>query len=31
LAAQTIKRMGFADIAWLDGGLTAWAGNPVES
>jgi rhodanese-related sulfurtransferase len=32
LAAQTLKRMGFSDVAWLDGGLTAWAGagKPVE-
>lgn len=33
LSAQTLKHMGFSDVAWLDGGLTAWsgAGKPVES
>jgi rhodanese-related sulfurtransferase len=33
MAAQTFKRMGFSDVGWLDGGLTAWggAGKPVES
>jgi len=32
MAAQTLQRMGFSDVAWLDGGLTAWggAGKPVE-
>jgi len=32
MAAQTLKQMGFAEVAWLDGGLTAWgsAGKPVE-
>jgi rhodanese-related sulfurtransferase len=32
MAAQTLKRMGFANVACLDGGLDAWsaAGNPVE-
>ena len=31
LAAQTLKVMGYADVAVLDGGLTAWqeAGLPV--
>jgi len=33
MAAQTLKRMGFANVACLDGGLNAWtaAGKPVES
>jgi len=33
MAAQTLKRMGFARVACLDGGLDAWsaAGRPVES
>jgi rhodanese-related sulfurtransferase len=33
LAAQTLKRMGFTNVACLDGGLDAWsaAGKPVES
>jgi rhodanese-related sulfurtransferase len=33
MAAQTLKRMGFENVAWIQGGLTAWteAGNPVES
>jgi rhodanese-related sulfurtransferase len=32
LAAQTLKRMGFSNVACLDGGLDAWsaAGKPVE-
>lgn len=33
LAAQTLKAMGYADVAHLDGGFKAWqaAGKPVES
>jgi len=33
LAAQTLERMGFTNVACLDGGLDAWsaAGKPVES
>lgn len=33
LAAQTLKTMGYADVAHLDGGFKAWqaAGKPVES
>jgi rhodanese-related sulfurtransferase len=33
MAAHTLTQMGFADVAVLDGGLTAWvgAGRPVES
>jgi rhodanese-related sulfurtransferase len=33
LAAQTLKRMGFTNVACLAGGLDAWsaAGKPVES
>jgi rhodanese-related sulfurtransferase len=33
LAAQTLKRMGFTNVACLDGGLDAWsaADKPVES
>jgi rhodanese-related sulfurtransferase len=33
LAAQMLKRMGFTNVACLDGGLDAWsaAGKPVES
>ena len=33
LAAQTLKRMGFTNVACLDGGLDAWsaAGKLVES
>jgi rhodanese-related sulfurtransferase len=32
LAAQTLKAMGYADVAHLDGGFKAWqaAGKPVE-
>lgn len=33
LAAQTLKAMGYTDVAHLDGGFKAWqaAGKPVES
>ncbi len=33
LAAQTLKTMGYANVAHLDGGFKAWqaAGKPVES
>ena len=33
LAAQTLKSMGYADVAHLDGGFKAWqaVGKPVES
>ena len=33
LAAQTLKSMGYANVAHLDGGFKAWqaAGKPVES
>lgn len=33
LAAQTLKSMGYTDVAHLDGGFKAWqaAGKPVES
>lgn len=33
LAAQTLKAMGYANVAHLDGGFKAWqaAGKPVES
>ena len=33
MAAQTLKQMGFVDVAYLDGGLTAWTGSgqTVES
>jgi rhodanese-related sulfurtransferase len=33
LAAQTLKAMGYADVAHLDGGFKAWqaAGKPVGS
>lgn len=32
LAAMTLKQMGYAEVAHLDGGFTAWkeAGRPVE-
>lgn len=32
LAAATLQDMGYADVAHLDGGITAWkdAGKPVE-
>ena len=32
LAAMTLKQMGYAQVAHLDGGFTAWkeAGRPVE-
>jgi rhodanese-related sulfurtransferase len=32
LAADTLQQMGYADVAHLDGGFTAWkqAGQPVE-
>lgn len=32
LAAQTLKAMGYADVAHLDGGFKAWqaAGKPIE-
>jgi len=32
MSAQTLKRMGFEQVACLDGGLDAWkeAGKPVE-
>jgi rhodanese-related sulfurtransferase len=33
LAAQTLKAMGYANVAHLDGGFKAWqaAGKPIES
>jgi rhodanese-related sulfurtransferase len=33
MAAQTLKRMGFENVGFLDGGLDAWsaAGKPVET
>jgi len=33
MAAQTLQRMGFTNVACLDGGLNAWsaAGKPVET
>jgi rhodanese-related sulfurtransferase len=33
LAAQTLKTMGYADVAHLDGGFKAWqaAGKPIET
>jgi rhodanese-related sulfurtransferase len=32
LAADTLKAVGYSDVAHLDGGLNAWkaAGRPVE-
>ena len=32
LAAETLKQLGYRDVAHLDGGITAWkaAGQPVE-
>jgi rhodanese-related sulfurtransferase len=33
LAAATLKRIGFTDVAHLDGGFDAWrlTGGPIES